>query len=136
VRFGVVRTKLERAVEALQRFSKATESLESIATIGIRFCIVGSRRQRLVVARHRLLVSIKGGESVAAIVQRQKIIWTSLQREVYPPHSLGMIASLMTYNAEQVQAVEMIGSDGKNAIVDFLRIRQAAGLMQCQSFAE
>jgi hypothetical protein len=47
-----------------------------------------------------------------------------------------VIASLMKYDAKQVQAVEMIGSDGENPIIDFLRIRQAAGLMQCQSFAE
>jgi len=33
-----------------------------------------------------------------------------------------VIATLMKYDAEQVEAVEMIGPDGKNAIIDSLRI--------------
>jgi hypothetical protein len=75
-------------------------------------------------------------ERVTAIVQGQKIVWTSLQRQVYPAHGFGVVAALIENNAEQVQAVKMVGPDRKNLIVDSFRIRQSAGLMQRQPFSK
>jgi hypothetical protein len=75
-------------------------------------------------------------ERIAAIVQGQKIARTSFQGKVYPAHGFSVIATLIENDAEQVQAVEMVGPDRKNLIVDSFRIRQSAGLMQRQSVSK
>jgi hypothetical protein len=85
------------------------------------------------IARQRLGELPERYQCVAAIVQRQKIVWTSLQCEIDPAHRLGVIAALIKNDAEQVQAVKMIGPGRKNLIVDPFRIGQPAGLMQRQS---
>jgi hypothetical protein len=93
--------------------------------------IVRPRRDCAVIARQRVLELLKRHERVAVIVQGQKIVWTSLQREVYPAHGFRVIAALVKNDAEQVQAVEMVGPGG-----DSFRVRQSAGLMQRQSFSK
>jgi hypothetical protein len=47
-----------------------------------------------------------------------------------------MIAALMKNDAEQVQAVEMVGLRRQNLIVSLFRLRQPAGLMQRERFGQ
>jgi hypothetical protein len=119
-----------------QRILEPLQLFERIAPVGVRLGIVRPRRDRAVVARQRLLELLERRERIAAIVQGQKIVRASLQGKVYPARGLRVIAALIENNAEQVQAVEMVGPDRKNLIVDFFRIRQSAGLMQRQSISK
>ena len=47
-----------------------------------------------------------------------------------------MLAALMRDDAEQMQAVEMIGRRFEHALINLFRIRQPAGLMQCERMRE
>jgi hypothetical protein len=75
-------------------------------------------------------------QCIAAIVEGDDIIGFPLQCAIYLLDGRGRVTALEKNDAEEVQAVELIGLNVQDLSVDFFGFRQSSGLMQGQCVRE
>jgi hypothetical protein len=129
-RLGEVGLERERPVKARQCFSVALEPLQRHAVIVQRIGKVGLERQCVLRTRQRLVKLPQRIEYVGLIRVRFRRARVDRQS---PPQQLASVlesSPLGRRHPKQMQRAEVARVDAKDALVDALRVRQLARLMQ------